>query len=524
MEENSLHASVRFGRKAVTPTDKNKYAYVLNKGQYAAILAAGYVAGNTIEMEVVGGDRETVTATFYESKREGSGRPVEARLGGEFISQWLDVGDDVIIASIGPRVFALKVSIDFTDSALCDVLERREGVKLISERSSEVITSTSAGDSSLGDGSVDLPTGEADDYYSDSDLFKISSWGADLSFRELISRYDEDELVKPELQRNYVWDKNEASRFIDSILLGLPVPSIFLAKTQDEKLLIIDGYQRLMTVRDFVKGVFSRDSSVFRLSKSDRIHEKWRGKSFPELHEDERRKIRNTTIHAIVFMQQHPASGDTSLFQVFERINSNGRTLLPQEIRNCVYQGQFNSLLIDLNENKDWRALWGTPEKDVRMRDLEYILRFFALSSREIWDDENFPLRISLKKYLNQFMARSNGDALMRNFYLRFTRAVKFCFDNFGESAFHNISSDDDDRYVRKFSPTVFDAIIVSVDRFLSSSGSASDVAALPERKISLLRESDYQKLLYQETMRTPNIRARIDRMFGSLFGPGVDK
>ena len=73
---------------------------------------------------------------------------------------------------------------------------------------------------------IEVPKDEADDFYSDDDLFKISSWGADLSFRELISRYDENELVKPELQRNYVWDKAEASRFIDSVLLGLPVPSI----------------------------------------------------------------------------------------------------------------------------------------------------------------------------------------------------------------------------------------------------------------------------------------------------------
>src|SRR5690606_8004175 len=113
---------------------------------------------------------------------------------------------------------------------------------------------------------IDTPADEQEDFYSDDDLFKISSWGADLSFRELISRYDENEMIKPELQRHYVWDKSEASRFVDSILLGLPVPSIFLAKTHDEKLLIIDGYQRLMTIRDYVKGIFSKDSKVFKLS------------------------------------------------------------------------------------------------------------------------------------------------------------------------------------------------------------------------------------------------------------------
>ena len=77
------------------------------------------------------------------------------------------------------------------------------------------------------------------DSYSNDDLFNITSWGADLSFRELVTMYEEGDLLKPELQRKYVWKKQEASRFIDSILLGLPVPSIFLAKKEDETMLIV---------------------------------------------------------------------------------------------------------------------------------------------------------------------------------------------------------------------------------------------------------------------------------------------
>lgn len=71
---------------------------------------------------------------------------------------------------------------------------------------------------------------EENSEYSDDALFNITSFGADMSFRELITMYEEGELEKPEMQRNYVWNKNEASRFIDSILLGLPVPSIFWQK------------------------------------------------------------------------------------------------------------------------------------------------------------------------------------------------------------------------------------------------------------------------------------------------------
>ena len=103
--------------------------------------------------------------------------------------------------------------------------------------------------------------------FSDDALFNISSYGLDMSFREIINMYDDGDLEKPEMQRKYVWTRSEASRFIDSILLGLPVPSIFLAKTRDEKRLIVDGYQRIMTVYDYVKsGIFGGDGKPFSLS------------------------------------------------------------------------------------------------------------------------------------------------------------------------------------------------------------------------------------------------------------------
>ena len=134
---------------------------------------------------------------------------------------------------------------------------------------------------------------EETDSYSDDSLFNITSFGTDMSFREIITMYDEGDLEKPELQRNYVWNKNEASRFIDSVLLGLPVPSIFLAKTNDEKRLIVDGYQRIMTVYDYVKrGIFGGDGKSFALSNSDLINVRWRGKTFQELLPEE--KTENT--------------------------------------------------------------------------------------------------------------------------------------------------------------------------------------------------------------------------------------
>lgn len=358
---------------------------------------------------------------------------------------------------------------------------------------------------------------EDDDAYSDDSLFNIKPWGADLSFRELIERYGQDELIKPELQRNYVWDRREASRFIDSLLLGLPVPSIFLAQTKDEKLLIIDGYQRIMTVRDYVRGVFSKDNKSFALLNSEKINARWRGKQFNELSDAEQRKIKNTTIHAIVFAQQkEPASDDTSLFQVFERINTSGRTLTAQEIRNCVAQGSFNTLLLSLNNEPSWRRLFGLDVPESRMKDMEFILRFFALSSEQF--KSLTQERLSLRQLLDIYMKSHSiiSDGVAEEMRERFVRAVQFAERMFGLSAFHNISPSDKTKFVPKFSPTVFDSIIIAIDSAIRRN--IEPVADVQEKKFALLQDEEYRSAISQETMRKSNINLRVNKACNYLF------
>lgn len=359
---------------------------------------------------------------------------------------------------------------------------------------------------------------EANDYYSNDDLFSISSWGADLSFRELIDRYRDDELVKPELQRKYVWDKTEASRFIDSILLGLPVPSIFLAKTKDEKMLIIDGYQRIMTVYDFVVGIFSPDGKVFRLSRSEKINTRWKGKAFSELTDAEQRKIKNTTIHAIIFVQDHPSKDNTSLYQIFERINTSGITLLPQEIRNCVYQGSLNRLLLALNKHSNWRVLFGLEQEDARMRDVEFILRFFALSSDKFHKEKKEG--ISLKKFLNDFMRENLNPSEddIEFLKLRFCRTIDFLSNTFGQVVFHNLSTTDPDRLVTKFNPTIFDSIMIATDYAITKSSEITTLKPIEATRRSLLSNKKYREALSKETMRTVSIRTRISIACNTLF------
>lgn len=354
---------------------------------------------------------------------------------------------------------------------------------------------------------------EIDDDYSDDSLFNISSWGADLSFRELISMYEEDELVKPELQRKYVWDKVEASRFIESILLGLPVPSVFLAQSGSQKL-IVDGYQRIMTVYDYMRGIFSTDKKVFRLSNSEKINARWRNKAFSELSTDDQRKIKSTTIHAIIFEQKKPENDGTSLYQVFERINTSGRTLTPQEIRNCVYQGSFNTMLFEINENKTWRELFGTEEADSRMRDLEYILRFFTMKTGDILDTKS--KQISLKKALNDFMKTHKEDspADIQRFKDEFDTTVQLVYDHIGKDAFRNYTRG---KFSKKFHPAIFDAIMVAVFLIHKQGIPLDDVSE--EKHIALLENPGFKEATSKRTTDVENIRKRIFLAGEMLFG-----
>lgn len=359
---------------------------------------------------------------------------------------------------------------------------------------------------------------ENEDSYSNDDIYNITSWGADLSFRELITMYEEDELIKPELQRHYVWDKVEASRFIESLLLGLPVPSIFLANTSDDHKLIVDGYQRIMTVYDFVKGIWTKDGRVFRLSNSDKINERWKGKSFGELSSAEQRKIRSTTIHAIVFEQIKPKENDTSLYQIFERINTGGRALAAQEIRNCVYQGTLNSMLIEVNRNEDWRHFMG-EDVDSRMKDMEFILRYFAINTDKV---KNAPKgNISLKKLLNEYMGSAENNRDEKVAYLKdtFNRTISFIRNNIGDNAFHNIVSGDPDKIRKRFYPTIFDSIMVGTTIALEYFGDDIPTANLEEKRLELLQIEEYRKFSSEGTMQADSIHGRIAHVLEVMYG-----
>ncbi len=181
--------------------------------------------------------------------------------------------------------------------------------------------------------------------------FKINHWVSNRSYGELIDMYENDEIIVPDMQRSFVWDSAKSSRLIESIIMGLPIPPLFLLEISDNQYELIDGYQRLTTLSNYVKerpwsytkNNLSKSNRASRLSK---VVNEIEGKKFSELKMEYQRKIKRSTIPLIEFNQVDPDNYQ-SKYLIFERINTGSIKLNPMQIRKALSHGNFMISLYD---------------------------------------------------------------------------------------------------------------------------------------------------------------------------------
>lgn len=172
---------------------------------------------------------------------------------------------------------------------------------------------------------------------------------------------------RPHFQRQYVWSDALASRLIESILLNVPIPPCFLSQNDEYELDVIDGQQRLYSIHRFL-------DNQFALNKLEVLTE-LNGLRLHELPTKNQRQLRTHTLRCVLITNEsHP----DIKFDVFERLNTNTVPLNAQELRNCVYRGSLNSMLKDASEFAPWLEILRRKKPDLRLRDEELILRFFA--------------------------------------------------------------------------------------------------------------------------------------------------
>lgn len=231
----------------------------------------------------------------------------------------------------------------------------------------------------------------------DTTNYEIITYGADYTLSVLYEKITKEEIIIPNYQRKYVWKQKQASRLVESFLLGLPIPGVFLSKVPETgQLLVVDGQQRLKTIEAFRNGIFPITGDDFFLIG---VHSKWEGKKYESLEAVDRRKFDDSVLRATIIQQINPKD-DTSVYHIFERLNTGGTTLQNQEIRNCIYQGAFNDLLHELNTNLLWRKLYNSAIPSPRLKDEELILRFFAFI--DMIDDYRKPMNEFLSKYMSK--------------------------------------------------------------------------------------------------------------------------
>jgi uncharacterized protein with ParB-like and HNH nuclease domain len=181
----------------------------------------------------------------------------------------------------------------------------------------------------------------------------VNSDKNDRSIYELFRRYQRGDLIlDPKFQRRYVWDDIKASKLIESILIDIPIPIIYLAQEHNGKFTLIDGQQRLKSFFRFLENEFKLKKLVV-LPNLD-------GKFFKDLDKDLQTKIEDSTLRTIELRKDN---NPHIRFEIFERLNVGAVRLSDQELRNCVYRGEYNDLITDLAEKNEQFKLYNIERK-----------------------------------------------------------------------------------------------------------------------------------------------------------------
>jgi hypothetical protein len=266
--------------------------------------------------------------------------------------------------------------------------------------------------------------------------YDIASYPSDFTLAGLVEMWNNKDITIPDFQREFVWTIKQSSLLIESFLLGLPVPPVFFYIDDDNTNLVVDGQQRLLSIVFFFEGFFGNENNqgkrqVFRLEGLD-IMSPYYKKTISELTVADQRKLRNTVLRAINIRQLSPA-GNTSIYHIFERLNTGGTPLKPQEIRNVVFRGEIVHLLRELNKDKNWRLILGKPDINRYQTDVELILRILAFMNGASKYEK------PMKEFLNKTMRKNqNCDTddikLFRDLFPKVTEMI---VEDLGEKPFH---------------------------------------------------------------------------------------
>jgi hypothetical protein len=338
----------------------------------------------------------------------------------------------------------------------------------------------------------------------------ISYFGTEFDVHGLVRRFNDKAILVPTFdpteelpdpnaqgfQRGRVWRKAQQDRFIESLLLGYPVPGIFLVEQPGKKYLVLDGQQRLTTLAAFYAGKFTLEN----------VDKALQDLTYNSLADDMRRTLDDTFIQAIIIRAPQTVKDYEGVYQIFERLNSGGTNLQPHEIRVALYGGSLVEEIRALNNDDNWRLLFG--KKSARLKDQELILRVIALSVNAA------SYSAPLKTFLNDFLgANRNGDNLnLDEISRQFRSAAGVLADALGTRAF---------RLGTQVNAAILDSVFVGVmDRMKTPGGPQVSKEQWSAAYSALLSNGKFIEAVTKATANEDSVGTRLSearKAFASL-------
>jgi hypothetical protein len=318
----------------------------------------------------------------------------------------------------------------------------------------------------------------------------------DFTVSTVVDYLDRKRLVIPEYQRRYVWSDAQASRLIESLIIQCPIPVVYLNQEKDETLSVIDGNQRITTLKRYLKNQFK----LVGLTAYPELE----GFAFHELDGRFQRHIENRTIRCLVILKEtHPQVK----FDVFERLNTGSVKLTAQELRHGIYYGDLVLLCESLAKNKEFAGLIDVRDNK-RMKLEELVLRFLAFK----FAGEGY--KKPLTAFLNSFCDknRTMSPALADQYKAAFSAAVSSAHSVYGRYAFKIIGAKRE--VITPFNAAMFDAQMVAISNVLDEGKQLPSHKAVVDAISETLEKDDaFRKSVSQATSDEAQVKTRIRRM-----------
>jgi hypothetical protein len=255
---------------------------------------------------------------------------------------------------------------------------------------------------------------------------------ADFTVNSIIDKINRNKVnLRPSYQREYVWTVKTASKLVESLMLNIPIPTMFFHEVNDGGLEVVDGKQRLTSIWSFINGSFP-DGSAFKLKGLD-VFAEHNDKTFSELPPEIQERILDHPLNVHTIGR---ASQPDFVFEVFERLNMGATQLNEQELRNCIYQGVYTDLLQDLSNDQTLLRVCRAKAPHLRMKDRELVLRFFAMR-RTGPNGMTSPIKAWLNEEIreNKDMTPSEAEAMRGDF----VETINLVWDVFGDASFRPV-------------------------------------------------------------------------------------